>query len=102
MSTGLQGSAAEAFALKSDLERESNRLAQARLAELTPEQLAMVRAIGEKRNLKLADGLQLDDDQDAVVNKKVNEVMHATLRAHDAELAAAQRAFEAKKRSPVK
>jgi len=98
---GLEGSAAESAAMSSDLEKETVRLEQKRVAELTPEELASVQAVGAKRR-KIADGLALDDEQNAVINKKVNDVMHATLHAHNTELAKAQQAYEAKNPGSVK
>jgi len=91
---GLEGSAAESAAMNSDLEKEAMRLERKRIAELTPQELASFKSIGERRQLKIADGLNLDDEQNAVMQKKVNEVFRATLNAHHDELVKAQRAYE--------
>lgn len=93
---GLEGSAAEAAAMQSDNEAKVKELQRKRVAELTPEQLAQVRALGSPSHRTTADGLKLDDQQNALIQKKMNEVLHATLAAHNEELVAAQTAYQAK------
>jgi hypothetical protein len=93
---GLEGSAAEAAAMRSDSEAKVEALQKQRVAELTPEQRAQLRALGSPSHRTTADGLKLDDQQNAIIQKKMNEVLHATLAAHNEELVAAQRAYQAK------
>jgi hypothetical protein len=96
MHQGLEGSAAESAAIHSDSQSDVEALRKKRVAELTPEELSALRALGASGHQTRADGLRLDDEQNVVLQKKMNEVMHATLAAHNSELVAAQRAYQAK------
>lgn len=96
MRGGLEGSAAERAAMNSEEEQKATTLRKQRVSELTPEQLASLRDLGATQQHNLEQGLRLDDEQNVVIQKKLNEVMHATLAAHDTELQKAQRAYGAK------
>jgi hypothetical protein len=96
MSSGLEGSAAEAAAMSSDKQKEADKLRNVRLAELTPAELASVRAVGEKQRLTTADGLRLDDEQNLAIQAKCKDRLNTTVKAHHEEMAAAQRAYMAK------
>jgi hypothetical protein len=94
--SGLEGSAADRAAMGSDAEVHVQELAKKRAAELTPEERAEVRALGASGHSSGADSLKLDDEQNVLIQKKMNEVLHATLAAHNAELEAAQRVYQMK------
>jgi hypothetical protein len=89
--SGLEGSAAEAAAMKSDKEAQAKLLQRKRVSELTPDELQALRAAEAHRSI--TEGLKLDDEQNALITAKGNEVLQATLKAHNAELVAAQRKY---------
>lgn len=95
MNHGLQGSAAEAQAMQADKAANLDELRRKRLAELTPDEVAQVHALDDhtKRTAGGDVWRQLDDQQDVVMRAKINEVFQTTMKAHNDELVAAQRAY---------
>jgi len=93
---GLQGSQAEASAMKTDKAANVEALRRKRVAELTPDELRQVRSLADDSHIMGDVWRHLDDEQDVLLKAKINEVFQATMKAHNAELVAAQRAYAAK------
>ena len=91
---GLEGSAAEQTADKASSRGEIDRLFAAHVATLSPEERATIQATAASHTK--ADGYRIDDEQNVILNTKMNQVLHAVLAADDAQLRAAQRAYQAK------
>jgi len=93
---GLEGSAAEAKAMQAEKQTNAEELRRKRIAELTPEERQQLRALESGSHRGAGVWRTLDDDQNVLIQKKANEVLQATLKAHNTELLAAKRAYEAK------
>lgn len=91
---GLEGSAADRAAEASASQANVDQLLKAHLATLTPEERAKVQALAVSRSQEI--GFKIDDEQNKLVNAKMNQVMHATFVADDAQLKSAQRAYQGK------
>src|SRR6185312_16268248 len=98
MNQGLRGSAADVRAMQADEAANLDALLRKRMTELTPDELARYHSFDDHANRSLGGDIwrQLDDQQDVLIRTKVNQVFQATMKAHNAELVAAQQAYLAK------
>jgi hypothetical protein len=93
---GLDGSdAARAAALPNYL-GSARELGRKRQAELTPEQIAAVRQMQMNTAVTTLEGLRIDEGQNQVLEKTINDVLHKTMALHRKELMAARSAYNAK------